>query len=96
MSSTKEFIRAARRASKRITAVVPNGNGSYTFSVRAPYGSDPLKRIVMVTEVDAHSLLEAKTFIQTKLQATDIKLLRFVPAVKPTEKSSLADHAIFA
>ena len=77
MSSTKEFIRAAKRASRRFKAVVPNSKGSYTFSLRAQYGADPQKRIVMIASVEASSLLEARTLVEEKLHATDIKLLRF-------------------
>jgi hypothetical protein len=78
MSSTKEFIRAAKRASRRLKVVVPNSKGSYAFSLRAQYGADPQKRILMIASVDASSYLDAKTLVEEKLQATDIKLLRFV------------------
>lgn len=78
MSSTKEFIRAAKRASRRLKVVIPNSKGSYTFSLRAQYGADPQKRILMIATVEASSFQEAKTLVEEKLQATDIKLLRFV------------------
>lgn len=79
MSSTSEFIRSAKRASRRLTVVTHNGKGSYTFSLRAQYGADSQKRIVMIASVEASSHLEARTLVELKLQATGIKLLRFVP-----------------
>jgi hypothetical protein len=72
--SIKDFIRSAKKASKRLKVVVPNGKGSYTFGVRAPYSAvDPQKRIVMVASVEASSRQEAESILQTKLQASDLK-----------------------